>query len=186
MKTTLLLLLLLLLAAVSVRALFFSFRAQAPGDYAATGPAFDIRQALSGPMIAEGVIYGPKGRMTNSFTGRMEGRWTGDQGILTEVFTYSNGNVTRREWTLAVGADGHFTGTAPDVVGQATGWMSGATAMMRYRLRLPDAAGGHVLSVSDWLYLTDTGTVVNRSEMRKFGIKVAELVATMRPAGTGQ
>ena len=30
------------------------------------------------------------------------------------------------------------------------------------------------------MYLTETGVIMNRSEMRKFGIKVAELVATMR------
>ena len=27
------------------------------------------------------------------------------------------------------------------------------------------------------------GVIMNKSELRKFGIKVAELVATMRPAG---
>jgi hypothetical protein len=31
------------------------------------------------------------------------------------------------------------------------------------------------------MYLTPNGTIVNRSQFRKFGIKVAELVATMRP-----
>jgi len=59
---------------------------------------------------------------------------------------------------------------------------SGASACMRYRIRLPKDAGGHVLSVVDWMYLTENGSIINRSEMRKFGIKVAELVATMRPA----
>ena len=39
-----------------------------------------------------------------------------------------------------------------------------------------------MLDVTDWLYLAQNGVIVNRSEMRKFGIKVAELVATMRPA----
>ena len=49
-----------------------------------------------------------------------------------------------------------------------------------YRLRLPEESGGHVLDAVDWMYLTPNGTVVNRSQFRKFGIKVAELVATMR------
>ncbi|MEM7321134.1 MAG: DUF3833 family protein, partial [Pseudomonadota bacterium] len=34
----------------------------------------------------------------------------------------------------------------------------------------------------DWMYLAPNGTIVNRSQFRKFGIQVAELVATMRPA----
>jgi hypothetical protein len=32
------------------------------------------------------------------------------------------------------------------------------------------------------MYLAPNGNIVNRSQFRKFGIKVAELVATMRPA----
>jgi len=53
---------------------------------------------------------------------------------------------------------------------------------MNYRIRLEPQAGGHVLSVTDWMYLLDNGTLMNRSEFRKFGLKVAELVATLRPA----
>ena len=38
-----------------------------------------------------------------------------------------------------------------------------------------------MLSTVDWMYLTPNGTIMNRSQFRKYGIKVAELVATMRP-----
>ena len=58
----------------------------------------------------------------------------------------------------------------------------GAMVELKYRIRLPEDAGGHVLNVTDWMYLMENGTILNRSEMRKFGIKVAELIATMRPA----
>jgi hypothetical protein len=33
------------------------------------------------------------------------------------------------------------------------------------------------------MYLVENGTIINRSQFRKYGIKVAELVATMRPLG---
>ncbi|OIQ70157.1 hypothetical protein GALL_482310 [mine drainage metagenome] len=52
---------------------------------------------------------------------------------------------------------------------------------MRYRLRLSGKHEGLVVNVRDWLYLLPDGTVLNRSQMRKFGILVAELVATIRP-----
>jgi hypothetical protein len=32
------------------------------------------------------------------------------------------------------------------------------------------------------MYLTENGTIMNLSQFLKFGIKVAELVATIRPA----
>ena len=34
------------------------------------------------------------------------------------------------------------------------------------------------------LYTVENGTLMNRSEFRKFGIKVGALVATMRPINT--
>jgi hypothetical protein len=52
--------------------------------------------------------------------------------------------------------------------------------MLRYRIRLAPEAGGHTLDVIDWMYLMENGTIMNRSLFRKFGIKVAELVVTMR------
>jgi hypothetical protein len=51
---------------------------------------------------------------------------------------------------------------------------------LNYRIRLPESAGGHVLDTTDWMYLTENGTIINRSQFRKYGLKVAELVATMR------
>lgn len=162
------------------------FEAQRSDDYAATTPAFDIRTHLAGPILAEGVIFGPTGRVSQRFVARMQGTWDGATGRLTEAFRYSNGTEQLREWTLRVGNDGEIIGTAPDIVGEARGRQSGATVMLRYRLRLPDSAGGHVLDVVDWLYLAEDGVILNKSVMRKFGIKVAELVATMRPAGRGE
>ncbi len=180
--TALLVLLLLALTVVSVRSLLLSFRAQRPADYAATSPEFDLRAVLNGPIASEGLIYGPNGRMTNSFVARMQGDWEGETGTLTEDFTYSNGSRMQRKWYLTLGPDNTFTATADDLVGEGHGVVSGSTVRMRYKIRLPEAAGGHVLNVTDWLYLMQDGSIMNRSEMRKFGIKVAELVATMRPA----
>ncbi|WP_166415787.1 DUF3833 domain-containing protein [Cochlodiniinecator piscidefendens] len=173
-----------ILLLVAARGVFFSFGAQKPTDYAENGPAFTLKEHLSGPILSEGVIYGPTGRVTNSFTAHMQGNWEGDTGTLTESFTYSNGQTQEREWTLTAGADNTFTATAEDIIGAAQGVVSGSTIMMTYEIVLPERAGGHVLSVTDWLYLTESGVIINRSEMRKFGIMVAELVATMRPATT--
>jgi hypothetical protein len=58
--------------------------------------------------------------------------------------------------------------------------MTGSAVQLRYRIRLPEESGGHVLDTVDWMYLAPNGTVMNRSQFRKFGIPVAELVATMR------
>jgi hypothetical protein len=66
-------------------------------------------------------------------------------------------------------------------VGEAQGVVSGSTVRLRYEIILPEDSGGHTLQATDWMYLTADGAIMNKSEMRKFGLKVAELVATMRP-----
>lgn len=185
MKTLLILALAALaaiLAAVLVQRAFFSFAAQKVADYAGTTPVMDIRRHLSGRLISEGVIFGPDGRAATRFVALMHGSWEGNRGTLTEHFQYTNGAVQDRRWTLAIGADGRFTATAPDIVGTGSGEQGGAVAHLTYRIRLPEASGGHVLDATDWLYLMENGTIMNRSEMRKFGVKVAELIATIRPA----
>ncbi len=166
----------------ALQARTFGFQAQSPSDYAGKGPQFDLRRHLNGPILCEGVIYGPTGRVSSRFIADMEGKWNGQTGTLSERFRYDNGSVQDRAWTLRLGNDGVIHATAPDVVGQGTGRAEGPAVQLRYRIRLDKDAGGHVLDVVDWMYLMDNGTIMNRSQFRKFGIKVAELVATMRPA----
>ncbi|WP_170346791.1 MULTISPECIES: DUF3833 domain-containing protein [Ruegeria] len=172
--------LLVLLTAVFIRTRLLSFRAQSPSDYSGTGPSFSLKKHLNGEILSEGLIYGPNGKMSNSFVARMSGEWQGNAGTLTEYFTYSNGKQMTRKWYLTLGTGDTFTAMADDIVGEGRGVISGSTVKLTYRIILPEDAGGHTLDVTDWMYLTETGVIMNRSEMRKFGIKVAELVATMR------
>jgi hypothetical protein len=177
-----LVLVLVVLAAVIVLPRRLGFMAQRPADYAGSTPAIDIRQHLSGPLLCEGVIYGPTGRVTSRFVAQMEGRWEGNRGILDEHFHYSGGNSQNRQWRLTLGNDGTIRAEADDLKGPGTGTQEGCSVQLRYTIVMPQSAGGWTLDVTDWMYLTENGTIINRSQFRKFGIKVAELVATMRPA----
>lgn len=179
-------LLLFVLAAAFAKNMFFSFRAQTPADYTGTGPAFLLKTHLAGEILSEGLIYGPNGKVTNSFVAKMVGEWDGDKGTLSEEFTYSNGKQQSRKWFLTLGEGNTFTATAEDIVGKARGVVSGSTVKMEYKIVLPEEAGSHTLNAIDWLYLTENGVIMNKSEMRKFGLKVAELVATMRPDPAAQ
>ena len=172
---------LIVITLIALRVRFASFAAQAPSDYAGKGPAFDLRRHLNGPLTCEGVIFGPTGRVTSRFVADMTGTWNGATGTLAEVFRYDSGTVQHRAWTLALGPDGQIIATAADVEGQGTGRVEGPGVLLRYRIRLTPEAGGHVLDVTDWMYLLENGAIMNRSQFRKFGIKVAELVATIRP-----
>lgn len=164
-----------------LRRRYWSFSAQRPEDYAEGEAQFDIRTHLNGPMLCEGVIYGPSGRVTSRFVGDFNAVWEGNTCIMAEHFKYDTGTTQDREWRLKIGNDGRIDATAPDVVGNGTGMQLGSAVQLQYRIKLPDEAGGHVLDTVDWMYLAPNGTIVNRSQFRKFGIQVAELVATIRP-----
>ena len=159
---------------------FTGFASQRETDYAGGAPQFDLKEHLSGKMICEGVIFGPLGGMTSSFVADFDARWINNVGTIKEVFTYSDGSVQERAWTITLGDRGHFTATADDVPGVAQGHQAGPVVLFRYLIRMPESAGGYVLNAFDCMYLTSNGTIVNRSQFRKFGIKVAELVATIR------
>ena len=161
---------------------YVGFSAQKPSHYLG-GQAFDLRQHLNGEIDCEGVIYGPLGRVSSRFMGRFNAEWQGHTGKMFEHFQYDTGNSQDREWTLLLSNDGTIKATAPDVIGEGHGYQKGSAVVLNYKIRLDSDAGGHILNVTDWMYLAPNGAIVNRSQFRKFGIKVAELVATMRPAG---
>lgn len=178
--------LLLTIAALWLGNRYLSFRAQIPEDYADHGPRFDIREHLNGPLLCEGVIYGPTGRVVSRFVAEFFAEWDGNSGVMREEFRYDSGETQHREWRLQVNESGLIKADADDLSGTGRGRQSGSSVKLEYNIRLMENAGGHVLSVVDWMYLLENGVIMNRSQFRKFGFKVGELVATMRPANATQ
>lgn len=158
------------------------FLAQEPDDYATTRPELNIRDALNGPLTCEGMIYGPTGRVSSRFVADMDVTWDGNKAVMKEQFRYDSGTVQDREWHLELANDGRIKATAADVVGEGEGMQKGSALRLTYKIKLTEEAGGHVLDTVDWMYVVENGTIINRSQFRKFGIKVGELVATFRPA----
>ncbi|MBD0866533.1 MAG: DUF3833 family protein [Rhodobacteraceae bacterium] len=169
----------IVLAIMFAKRQFMSFLAQKPEDYSDATDVFDIRTHLNGPMICEGLVYGPTGRVSSRFVGYFNAEWNRDEGVITEHFLYNDGTTQDRTWRLKVLPDRGIDARADDVIGG--GYQSGPSVQLKYRIRLPKSSGGYVLDAVDWMYLTPSGAIVNRSQFRKFGIKVAELFATIRP-----
>lgn len=167
-------------ALLYMRSRYLDFTAHGPDTYAGIGPTFDIREELNGPILCEGVIFGPTGRVASRFVAHFHATWEGNKGVMTETFRYDSGETQEREWRLALHEDGRIRAEADDLIGAGSGQQAGSGVRLNYRIQLPDSSGGHVLDVIDWMYLVDNGTILNRSQFRKYGIKVAELMATMR------
>lgn len=152
-------------------------------NYANEQPKLDLRTYFDGPLEASGIFFDYSGRASLRFVVDMKGAWNGNTGTLSETFHYSDGHTDSRVWTLKFSDDQHFTATAHDVVGEAVGGQKGNAATMKYQLRIPRDGSEMVVSMEDWLYLQEDGTLINRSTMRKFGLPVGELVVTFRKVG---
>jgi hypothetical protein len=116
------------------------------------------------------------------FTVQMTCSWRGDEGVLDEDFTYSDGTKERRVWRLKKLGNGRYSGTADDVVGIAQGQAAGNAFQWAYTLRLPVDGKVYEVQFDDWMYLVDERVMLNKAVMSKFGIRLGEvtLVFTKR------
>lgn len=144
-------------------------------DYKNEKPTLDLATYFNGPLEAHGIFQDRSGKVVKRFIVKMEGRWTGNKGVLDEHFTYSDGTKERRVWHLEKLADGRYTGTASDVEGQAQGQISGNAFNWQYTLKLPVDGKTYSVQFDDWMYLMDDRVMLNRATMSKFGIKLGEV-----------
>ena len=144
-------------------------------DYAAEKPVLDLREYFNGPVDAQGMFQDRNGKIIKRFAVALNGSWKGDVGTLEEDFVYSDGTTQRRVWTLTRQADGHYTGRADDVVGEARGQAQGNVFQWTYTLRQPVDGTVYEVQMDDWMVLMNNKTMLNRATMRKFGIKVGEV-----------
>ena len=158
----------------------FSFKNQKISQFKSDSKIFDIRKVLEGNMVAEGMVYGISGRLSSTFTAQFSGDWANNEGSFIENFQFSTGKNQIRKWNLIIDSNGKIIGTADDIIGKAVGQQYGSAVMLSYKLKLSEDLGGHVIKVIDWMHLLENDTIFNRSEFRKFGFKVGELVATFR------
>ena len=151
-------------------------------DYAAEKPVLDLRQYFTGTIDAYGVFTDRSGKVVKRFTVVMDCSWTGppgqEVGVLDEAFTYSDGTQDRRIWTLKRGADGKYTGTAADVLGEAAGQEKGNAFRWGYTLLLPVDGKTIEVQFDDWMYLMNDKVMLNKAEMSKFGFKLGEVTLT--------
>ncbi|MFC3627766.1 DUF3833 domain-containing protein [Vogesella amnigena] len=149
-------------------------------DYRGTQPGFDLRQFFNGPLTAHGMFQDRSGKVLRRFTVSMQGRWQGDSGVLDEQFRYDDGETQRRVWTLKKLPDGRYSGTAADVVGEASGRTEGFALFWDYTLRLPVDGKEYEVRFDDWMYQLDARSVLNRSVMSKFGVRLGEVTLYIR------
>ncbi|MEY2994290.1 MAG: hypothetical protein RL357_1225 [Pseudomonadota bacterium] len=144
--------------------------------YAGTQPTLDLRTYFNGKLRAHGLFQDRSGEVIKRFVVEMDGQWNGDEGVLDEHFTYADGTKDRRVWRLKYLGNGRYTGTADDVVGEASGQTQGHAFRWQYTLNLPVDGTTYEVQFDDWMYLIDDHTMLNHAKMSKWGIHLGEVI----------
>lgn len=142
----------------------------------------DFINYFSGTTQGYGAIYGFTGKVSDRFHVAMQGTpGKNPQGQRTldlkEDFTYASGKIQKRGWFVTEIAPGKLAATAPDVPGGATGEQSGNAVAFNYKITIERENGKSItLGSDDWMWAITDDIVLNRNQLSKFGIPVAELV----------
>lgn len=153
---------------------------QSGQDYQAIQPELRLSEFFVGSSEAFGVMHDWRGKQSLHFTAELCGWWQGEKGDLFEIFSFSDGRIDKRHWQLHQNEQGEISGTAEDVVGQASGQLAGNTLYWQYVLRIPQGDDFIDVTVKDWLYLVSFNQLINRSTLHKFGLTVGELTLAIR------
>lgn len=148
---------------------------QSIDQYRNDKPTLDLKDYFNGTLDAYGVFTDRSGSVVKRFTVEMNCSWQGDQGVLDEDFTYSDGSKQKRIWRLTRLADGRYTGTADDVIGIAQGQARGNAFYWTYTLSLPVDESVYEVRFNDWMYLMTDKVMLNKATMSKFGVKLGEV-----------
>lgn len=139
--------------------------------FADTPPSIDPIAFFTGRTASWGVVENRSGEPTGRIVTESVGRPDGADGLhVTQRLTYEDGTVEQRAWHLRRTAPHRYEATANDMIGVAVGHAAGRAFHWRWVL---DRESGASVTLEQWMYLMDGGTLVNRTAITKFGIVLA-------------
>ena len=142
--------------------------------------SFDIMAYFEGRTLADGVFENRNGKIKRRFTLDMTGTAAGNSLTLAETFLFDDGERQARTWILHRGEGEAFTGTCADAVSTAHGRFGAGRASLSSELRLTLGGRRIALRFDDVFYQTGGGTVLNRSMVSKWGIRLGQVLILFR------
>jgi len=152
-------------------------------DPALSDRDFELEQFFDGRLVAHGQFQDIFGTVRRRFVVQVVGDWDGQRLRLVEDFVYEDGATEQRVWTLVKTGEETWQGTAPGVIGVATGVEDGDRFNWRYEIDLPvPAADGTVetlrVTFDDWIWQLTDDRAFNRAYMQRFGVDIGDVSIT--------
>lgn len=138
-------------------------------------PQLKLEEFFNGSLRAWGMLQNHRGQVTRRFVVDMQGTWQENTGVLEEHFVFDDGETQQRTWHLKKLTDGHYTGSASDVIGVANGLAQGFALNWQYTLTISIDGEDWSFTLDDWMFMMDNEHLFNRTAIKKFGLTAAEL-----------
>ncbi|MFG5380996.1 DUF3833 family protein [Yoonia sp. R2-816] len=137
----------------------------------------NMEEFFDGELVAYGQFQDVLGTVRRSFVVDIKGDWDGERLRLVEDFVYEDGSTEQRIWTLTKTGPDSWTGTAPGVIGQATGQEKDNRFNWVYEIDLPvPSADGtsETLRVTfdDWMWLLSEDRLLNLAYVKRYGFDI--------------
>lgn len=139
-------------------------------DFRDQKPALSLESYFLGKTWAWGIFEDRFGNLKRSFQVEIDGSMNGSILVLDERFLYDDGERATRIWEIQRASSNSYTGTAADIVGQATGVVSGNALNWRYTMDLPVGDNTWRVKFNDWMFLRPGNVMINKAEVTKWGI----------------
>jgi hypothetical protein len=145
-------------------------------DPALSDADFKLQEFFDGKTVAHGQFQDRFGTVRRRFEVAIDGTWDGETLTLVEDFAYADGTTEQRIWTLRQTGPETWEGTAPGVIGTATGTEKGDVFNWAYTIDLPVPDGTLRVSFDDWMWQLSEDRVLNIAYMRKAGITIGKVI----------
>lgn len=154
-------------------------------QYADNQPRIDVASYFQGNTRGWGIVQNRSGEVTRQFVVDIVGtvNETGEL-VLTEDFTWNDGERSRRIWTISETAESTYAGRADDIIGAARGVSAGNALNWKYDMSLEVDGSIWRIHFDDWMFLQDDNVLLNRAMMSKFGLRVGEVTIAFKKITT--
>jgi len=136
---------------------------------------FDLIEYFKGKTTAWGLVVDRFGNLQRTFKVNLTGKRDNQKLILKEYFTYNNGEKEYREWVITKTKSGSYEGKSKNTIGVAKGKKIGNTMRMVYDTKISVGETDIRVSFDDRFVKTDKNVLINRAEILKWGIKIADV-----------
>ena len=147
-------------------------------NFSNSKPTFTLEEYFLGRTEAWGLFHDRFGNLKRTFKVDIQGTLSEDILTLDEKFVYDDGELDQRIWKIRILGNKKYTGTADDVVGEASGESEGNALNWKYKLNLKVKDSTIQVDFDDWMFLQDRNILMNRAEVKKWGFTVGVVTIT--------